>query len=229
MILGLDLETTGLDVGTCQIIEVGAVLYDEKARKPVEIYSDLVWGAKVPPEITALTGITQEECLDHGEIFEAIARTTVRLAKKADFVLAHNATNFDRPILERELRASIGHAPVWSWIDTSVDVPYPERITTRKLTHLAAEHGFLNPFPHRAVFDVMTMLQVVSHYDFGRVVELSQMPNVLLIADVPYDDREKAKARGYRWDKSTRTWRKTVKQHLVEQEVAAADFKVLVN
>ena len=106
----------------------------------------------------------------------------------------------------------------------------PPAITTRKLTHLAAEHGFLNPFPHRAVSDVLTMLKVLSHYDIAPVLESARQPSFTVKACVSYDDREKAKARGYRWDAARKIWTKIVKGHRLNDEIEACkpEFAVVI-
>jgi len=86
-----------------------------------------------------------------------------------------------------------------------VDVPSPPQITTRKLAHLAAEHGFLNPFAHRAVFDVLTMLKILSCYPIENVIISSNQPLMKLVALVAFDGRYKAKARGFSSEFSDQT------------------------
>lgn len=222
LILGVDFETTGLDVKTLELTEVGAVLYDTERKCPTAMMSRFVKGAKVPAEITELTGITQADC-DGGETLTEVAMELCEIAMRADFMLAHNGTNFDRPIFER----LISPAPS-KWIDSSVDVPYPRHITTRKLAHLAAEHGFANPFSHRALFDVLTMLKIVTSYDLGPIIEMSQLPSLQVQALVNYDEREKAKARGYRWDGDRKIWLKTMKQPQLDLELRDAGFSTVV-
>jgi len=38
----------------------------------------------------------------------------------------------------------------------------------------------LYPFPHRAIFDVMTMLKVLDHYDIDKVMEMAKVLTLLL-------------------------------------------------
>ena len=89
------------------------------------------------------------------------------------------------------------------WIDTCTDVPYPPSVGSRTLRYLAADHLFINPFPHRAIFDVMTMLTVLSHYNVEEIAVLAKSPVIHVQAKVGYDEREKAKARGYMWEGQT--------------------------
>jgi DNA polymerase-3 subunit epsilon len=98
-------------------------------------------------------------------------------------------------------------------------------MTTRKLVHLAAEHGFINPFAHRAMFDVLTMLMIFQRYDPAAALALAKEPVVTLKACVSYDDREKAKSRGYRW--KDRQWLKAVRASEVEPERKDCGFTVV--
>jgi DNA polymerase-3 subunit epsilon len=223
MILGIDLETTGLDTATCEVIEVGAVLWDEKLKQPISLLSEFINGPVVPPEITEITGIRQEYLSRGITLEEARLRLHV-MCGQVEWVVAHNGTNYDKPIFERQL----SKATHLKWIDTSVDIPYPKHITTRKLSHLAAEHGFANPFRHRALFDVLTMLKVLSEYDFEAVAKSAAYPPLSVIANVSYDDREKAKARGYRWDSARKIWLKTLKEPDLERERTEAGFPIRV-
>jgi DNA polymerase III subunit epsilon len=241
-LLGLDFETTGLDFDKDRITEIGAVLWDCASNAPVVIYNELVHHADAPPiteEITKLTGITQT-MIDEFGVRPAVAFTELnRLIQKATHVVAHNGSGFDKPMLEAQMKRYASASEVgplrdiernfeWTkpWVDTCIDIDFPPHITTRKLTHLAAEHGFLNPFSHRAAFDVLTMLKVLALYPLQPVLESAALPMKTLIACVSYDDREKAKARGYRWRGESKTWVRHMKAHKAEAEKAEAGFRV---
>jgi DNA polymerase III subunit epsilon len=227
-ILGIDLETTGLDFTTDRITEIGAVLWDTSTGTPLRLFNTLVRHTDAPPitpEIERLTGITQEMIDTYGVPIAACLPKLFVMMSEADAIVAHNGTGFDRPMLAAQIERLGKIAPERPWIDTATDVPYPPHITTRKLVHLAAEHGFLNPFAHRAQFDVLTMLRILQHYDIHEVLDTARQPSITLIAQVSYDDREKAKSRGYRWHDS-KTWRKTIKLNQLEAERASVDFAV---
>lgn len=232
-LLGLDFETTGLDFEKDRITEIGAVLWDVAAKAPVVIFNALVMHEDAPPiteEITRLTGITQAMIDDFGvPDLGAFARLN-NLIAKAGAVVAHNGSGFDQPMLEAQMRrkACKFYEPQKLWVDTCQDIEFPAHITTRKLTHLAAEHGFLNPFSHRAVFDVLTMMRVLSDYDVAPILESAKTPMKTCFALVSFADREKAKSRGYRWKAETKEWRKHVKAHKVEAEKADAGFEIRV-
>lgn len=228
LILGVDFETSGLSTEEDKIIEIGAVLWDTELRAPVFMQSDLVnHGVAIPPEITELTGITADMLEDYGVPPDEAVEKLQRLIKTANAVCAHNGSRFDRPIYAAHLKR-MGVAWVEKpWIDTYIDVDYATRIKTRKLVHLAAEHGFLNPFAHRAVFDVLTMLRVADNYDWSTTLRLALEPTVTLKAVTTFAEKDLAKERGYQWDASTKSWLKVLKQSRVEQEKTEAPFQTL--
>jgi DNA polymerase-3 subunit epsilon len=242
LIAGVDFETTGLDTANDRIIEIGACLWHVEQKRPVDMINWLVKpdGAVVSAEITRITGITQDDVETFGLPPVLALGTLVALLEKAEYVVAHNGKAFDKPILEAEIiRAAepryMDFPAKIKWIDSDSDVPYPDSIQTRKLKYLACEHDFLNPFSHRALFDVLTMLRVVSHYDFKEIAALAAEPDVTLriLTPAPWEDggagNKKARECGFRYHGETKSWRKTTKQSRIEKETSAAlPFKVKI-
>ncbi len=230
LVCGLDVESTGLGIGEDEIIEIGLVLWDTDKHKPLEMFSQLVKPqfVTVSKEITKITGILPNDVENYGIEFGAIINVVNEYFTKAEAIIGHNSTAFDKPFLEADCLRKGQSLCVKHWIDTSSDLPFPEKIKTRNLVHLAAEHGFLNPFAHRALFDVLTMLKVLSFYDFGKVLALSKEPSFVIQAmcEKPWEDggksTEEAKANGFRWDGKTKRWLKTIResQRIPEMEKA---------
>src|SRR5690606_1193913 len=106
------------------------------------------------------------------------------LAKKCDFFVGHNAIRFDRKFLSFGCKKIGKNLPVKKWIDTSIDVNYHQDIRTRKLSYLAAEHKFVSAETHRAVFDVMTMFQILSKYEIEEICARASSDLVNVIAKV---------------------------------------------
>jgi DNA polymerase III alpha subunit (gram-positive type) len=219
--LGIDLETTGLDLQNDRIIEIGAVLWDTTRKAPLSVFSTLIKheGLIISREITELTGITIEDVTEFGYPLPVVAPRLYALAQKADAIVAHNGHAFDKPMLVNGLNA-IGQDyrhiaemfHVKQLIDTKVDLPYPKGKGSGSLGVIAMQHRFLNPFAHRALFDVMTMLEVASNYETSAIMELAKSPLVELIAKVSYDDRNLARTNGFYWQPESKQWTRNVKQ-----------------
>ena len=107
-----------------------------------------------------------------------------------------------------------------------IDIPYPSVIRTRSLTALCAEHGFLNPFPHRALFDVAAMFKLLSNYDINRIVEIAKTPIIWIRARVSYDARQKAKDEKFMWDPNNKFWVRQVRGFNLKDIKAKCGFTV---
>ena len=221
IVLGLDVETTGLLPETDRITEIGAVLLDWNTGTPLEIMSRLVFPEiPIPAEVVKLNGITEAMIEEHGILEEDALMELGCMMDKVEYVMAHNAA-FDRGFIHAAFVRRGLVDPEKPWLCSRMDIKYDEAINTRHLTYLAAEHGFCNPFQHRAIFDVLTMLKVAESYDFDAIVARSLEPIVIVQALVSFDEKEFAKARGYQWFAPKKQWWKSAKQsdYLAEKDV----------
>ena len=232
-LLGIDLETTGLDTQKDEVTEIGYVLVDTEVSKPLLCVSDLVdSGVDVPDEITEITHITTDMLREYGRSPSDVLSRLVSYMNEVDYIVAHNGNFFDKPFLYRWSCDHEVEIPDKPWLDTRDDVPYPKHYRYRNLTYLAAEHGFINPFPHAALFDAMAMMKVLSHYDINEVIKRFKTPWVVIRADVSFERKDEAKKLGYQWQKAgdktyTKCWVKRVKEFELEQERQEATFKVI--
>ena len=228
IVLGVDFETTGLDVQKDRIIETGAVLWDTNIGKPLVINSRFCYAEDLPviaPDAAAVHGLTVDFLARYAVAHNTALTEINSMASRAEAFVGHNCMQFDKPLYLAECeRAQTGFYDL-PWIDTCCDLKYPQHIKTRSLMYLAAEHGFLNPFAHRAVFDVLTMLSIFQKYDLVAALAYAQEPLVTLRACVSYDDRQKAKDRGYRW--TNQHWLKNLRSSEVEAERRDAGFAVV--
>lgn len=229
LILGIDMETTGLHVATIGVTEVGLVLWDTGLRAPVKVYGFLVDPGPVVWEegVEKVNGLTPQVCALHGMEDERAFRMVLSWYDGADVACAHNGAAFDRLVLEA-WAARLGRSEDFDrgkvWIDTMTDIETPERRSTR-LTYMAADHGFLNPFPHRAALDVLTMLKVLDAHDLAAVMEMAKSPTVRVKALVTFDQKDLAKERGYHAvyeDGRFRHWEMSLKQIRLDAEREAA-------
>lgn len=224
LVLGLDLETTTFDQDLLRVTEVGAILYDTDLKCPIEVQADLVYEPDIhlPMDefVVGLTGITDDMIRNYGKPPEVVLENFRKLHDRAEYVVAHNGNEFDRPAMGRFINRydMLGEFAPKHWIDTMIDLPYGEHINTRKLEDLTGRHGFLNPFPHRAFTDVMAMLRIMSEYDFETVLEISHSPELTFQAVVDYHNKDVAKQARFRWDAGTRRWLYKMKKYFLDAE-----------
>lgn len=240
-LFGFDAETTGLDTAVERVTEIGACLWDTELQKPIVtvgvfLNDDGIRARIADPEVAAMMlrvsgttpSILEEFGTDPRANFQWVNDFCGR--HRVDYIVAHNGTNYDKPLLLAELDRFGLPAPVLRalpWLDTRTDIPFPTEPDSRRLVHLATDHGFLNPFPHRAVFDVLTMLKVLSHYKLDEVIAYSKIPFILCRAIVTFDQKQWAKDLRYSWEKLgteyhyPKCWIKLVKEDKYEAEVKA--------
>lgn len=234
IVVGFDLETewtTPVDPKSAKIWEYACVLWDTQTNEPIAFATDIVWSEDYifDPRMK----IERHHLEDHG-VPAVIALDRIRkFFSKSDAVVAHNGKDFDKIVLESEFkRHGYQDEPNYLWIDTTVDVPYGPEIETRKLDFLAPVHGFLNPFAHRALFDVCTMLRIASKYSWDTIFSRARTEDIYVVAEVkkPWEDNSKstdlAKARGYRFDKDSKYWYKKIKESELQLEREQAPFRV---
>lgn len=202
----LDVETTGVDPATDEIIELAMVPFDFGSdgrifavHEPFGRLRDP--GFPIPPEVVALTGITDEmvagASIDPADVEGFVGSTTV-------LVVAHHA-GFDRIFAERFCGAFARLAWACSWRE----IPWASEGFTdgAKMANLAAGCGFFHD-GHRAVDDCRAGVELLSRSlpRSGRraldvLLESARAPSWRIHAvGAPYELRESLKRRGYRWD-----------------------------
>ena len=173
MRVGFDTETTGVDPATARIVTAALII-----RVPDTMTEVKTWlldpGVEIPPETTAVHGITTEHARQHGqpaaEGLDQIAETLAEHLRNDAPVVVYNAT-FDLPLLEAELeryglatladRVGTPHYPVLDplvldrWVDRY-------RKGKRTLSHLTEHYGVsVTDELHNADVDVLAMLDVL--------------------------------------------------------------------
>lgn len=244
-LLGVDFETTGFDTAEDRITEIGAVLWDVERKLPLFTHGLYLWDSgiekKCTPEVCQMMervcGIRRETLEEFGIDPASALRGLGGICEKhqVEYIVAHNGENFDKPMLTSELsRHGVSSSRIASlpWLDTRFDIPFAEEPDSRKLKHLALDCGFINPFAHRAVFDVLTMMRVLSNYNLEDVIAYSRVPWITVRALVNYDDRQKAKEQRYSWEKIgdktfPKFWVKRIKENQLAQEQEKCSFKIV--
>ena len=238
LLLGIDIETGGsfaeTDLSKNFITEIGAVLWDTDLSAPVEFFSCFIKSKhKISEEAVEYTGITDDMLSKYGiHIFEAFDKLGPLLGR-ANMIVAQNGINFDKPILlgaakfvDKEHKDGPFSTEFFftemlrsiTWIDTLYDVDFPRNCKSRNLTYLNGFHGFCNPFPHRAVFDVVSMFKILSQYDLNKIIESAKSPLIEVEWKRRYPregttefkefttQKDYCSSKGFRWKPEEKRW-----------------------
>jgi DNA polymerase-3 subunit epsilon len=203
----LDVETTGLDPETCEIIEIGLVefgMLSDGSSAILETYGGLEEPAgSISEEITSITGITDEQVKGRRIDWEYVRSKL----ENASIVIAHNAP-FDRSFIERrpELSSLNLH---WGCSQRHINWS-KHKIKTRALNYIAADMGFVNPFAHRAVFDCATTYRVIEPYIQELIGRSYESMFLVKAVGAAFEKKDILKANQYRWLADQRVWAKEV-------------------
>ncbi len=177
MFVALDLETTGLDPATADIIEIAAVLFDE--RGPREVWQTLVHpGYALPPAVTRLTGIT-DAMLASAPPLAAVLPDLAAFVGNAPIIGHH--VRFDLAFL-RAAGLFEQHPHGCTYEAAAVLWPTAPRYS---LSALARQLGFPLEDEHRALADVYRTIDL-----FWALVErAANLPPALLREMIIQADR----------------------------------------
>lgn len=205
MLRGLivDVETTGLDTASDAVIEFAAVPFDFDSEGIVYAVHPVLSfledpGRPIPPEIVALTGITDNDVrdkrIDEGAVLGVL--------EPAVLVIAHNAA-FDRPVLERRFPALAGK----HWACSQQEVPWVHLGSrSSKLDYLLYRLARAFHNGHRASDDCLATLHLLASPLSGDtrpldlLLQSARRPTLRLWATgTPIEVKDALKNRGYRW------------------------------
>ncbi|GAA0297325.1 ATP-dependent DNA helicase DinG [Gracilibacillus halotolerans] len=167
----IDIETTGQSATRGdKIIEIGIVLIEN--NKIIGTYSQYVNPGKlIPPFITQLTSITNEDVLDQ-PTFKEVAPKVMEIIE-GTVLVAHNVL-FDIPFLRTELDYagySLGRKPMIDTVELS-RILLPQA-PGYKLTELSQYLHLEHSQPHRAISDAI----VTAHLFLHLKDKLNRLPN----------------------------------------------------
>jgi len=224
----LDTETTGLDHRTDEIIALGMVKFDYTAEGRIVGVRDTFAAfnepsAPIPPEITAITGIT-DEMVAGQRIDDAAVSAFV---DDAVITIAHNSA-FDRKFAER-------YSPIFEqkpWGCSATEIDWRKHgFAGAQLGYLLTGVGFFHQ-AHRAVDDCHALLEVLAFElpDTGApalalLLETARKPTMREWAEQsPFELKDSLKRRGYRWndgsDGRPKSWFIDVDEAAIDDEIA---------
>ena len=208
--LFVDVESTGLDLETDEVIEVALLpfSYDPHSGEILEVIEGQALnelrdpGIPIPEESQQIHGITDEQV--RGKTIEAAK--VEALVSSADLILAHNAA-FDRPMLER-LWPIFTEKP-WACSLTEIDWR-AEGFGAGKLDYLLMQQGWFFE-GHRALHDCLAgvflltlMLPASNRRALVALLENARRWQVAIRAvGAPFEAKDQLRKRGYRWDPGT--------------------------
>jgi DNA polymerase III subunit epsilon len=224
----LDVETTGLDQQKDEVIELGMVKFDYLPDGQIAGVRDVFTSfnepsAPISPEITALTGITDElvagRRIDEAEVASFVADAVI--------VIAHNA-GFDRKFAER-------YWPIFerkAWGCSATEVEWRKHgFEGSRLGYLLNGAGFFHQ-AHRAVDDCHALLEILAFElpttgtpALGVLLDQARKKTIRVWAEQsPFELKDVLKRRGYRWsdgnDGRLKSWYLDVGEDGLESEVA---------
>lgn len=211
----VDTETTGLDLRTDEVIELGFILvaYQERKIEFIKDYGNEMRDPKrnISEEIQELTGITPE--MVKGRTISK--ETVINALSLANIVIAHNAA-FDRPVCER-LFPEFKNKP---WACSLKEIAWKEHgFESAKLKYLLLENGYFFD-GHRALDDCAALVSLLSSASptggafFEELVTNARTPSYLFKVQAPYELRQEMKGFGFRWspyeERPGGEWTKTI-------------------
>ena len=199
----LDVETTGLDPGTDEIIELAMVPFFYSVDGEIVGIGDAFSSLRqptlsIPAEVTKITGI--DDAMVEGKSIDPV---DVAAFAGANLVIAHNAP-FDRRYLERFCPA-LAQNP---WACSMSEVPWAaEGFESSKLAFLALSSGFYYD-RHRAVNDCHAAIELLSRKlpitggrAFTALLASARRTTLRCWAEnSPFESKDVLKQRGYRWN-----------------------------
>lgn len=212
----LDTETTGLD-DDAVAIEVAVTLYDLAHASPCSSFASLIRAESNP---AAPLNRINKEMVQEAPPGELVWREVERVIAASAAILAHNAA-FDRRFVPESATCGL------PWVCTMEDVLWPRGDPGDGLVKLALAHGLGVATAHRALADVDLLARLLTRVaelgvDLEAFVRHGMREKATYQACVSYDDRDQAKARGFKWEPSTKRWLRRV----ARDDVAALPFPV---
>lgn len=221
IVLGLDLEATGLDKANDRPIEVGLALWTTKYNRSLDARGLLIKSDGVPitKEITEITGISQSMVDNFGyEPVEALDET-LYFIDKAEAIVAFNGRRFDIPMCHAWAKRLGREFPEKLVIDPFEDMPARGADPTpgmrpQELITMCAKEGIYYD-PHEAGADVGAMLRLMSKRNFDHVLQRAKSPVVVVrsLQDNTASENAKVKKHRFRWKPAPyKIWWKAVKE-----------------
>ncbi|MFJ1269311.1 3'-5' exonuclease [Legionella lytica] len=230
----IDLETMGIDATQDEIIEIGLLSFsfsnEEGVLEIKHSYNELQDpGKPIPPEITKITGIRNEDVLGKTINWNFV----LQALNESHVIICHNA-QFDRNFLELQtpenIRTKVTSLPFGCTIK---DIDWKERdYESSKLDYLNWKLGYFYD-GHRAINDCWATLNLLLH-ESGAFDELKsnvrKKQTLICAENAPFDKKDLLKNRQYRWSDGTaklpKCWWKIIDNEVLTEEKTWLDTEI---
>lgn len=211
----IDFETSGLSPATDIPTECCAIIYDTVKKRYVKTLESFLGFPNEPAKremCDSLCGIEEayvREFWDGGRNFQALV--DLMSVGLIEYAVAYNAP-FDKGFFAKACQQLGFEMPKTPWICAKADYPYHLLgVKPSRLIYTAAELGILNPFAHRGFSDCMTTLLITQKFEWSDILANFGQPMVRYIAQVSYDDRDKARQAGFYFEPIRKVWYRDMK------------------
>jgi len=176
-----DTETTGTRPGKDRVIEIAAFEPGDGSGEERSFCTFTHPECPIPPDSTAICGITDEMVKDAPKIKEAMAGF-IEFCSGDVVLIAHNNDAFDKLFLEAECQRAGLKMPEWRFIDSlKWSRKYRSDLPRHSLQSLRELYGIPANQAHRALDDCKVLHQV-----FSRMVDDLTIPQILeLLSQTP--------------------------------------------
>jgi DNA polymerase-3 subunit epsilon len=221
-----DTETTGLKIEEgAKAVEFAVTLFCTKTRSLVSSCSTILYHDQNPQEHTnripleTLTLHNWPKTLEVGLMHDMMMR--------ADYIIAHKAA-FDRPFVNLIFQEYNLSVPAeGKWICSLESMEFPHQTGSKKLTHLAADHGIFVVGSHRALQDTLTLAHLLLLIpNLEDQINNALIPRFIYNALVSFDQKEDAKAIGFAWHPEPKKWQRKLTEEEAEQINQSGLFQV---
>jgi len=159
-LVALDVETTGLNPESDNIIEIAIVRFNKSGEVIGKLVSLINPGRKIPDEVKIINGI-DESMLENEPEFKDVVKE-IKNFLEGKTVLIHNA-DFDISFLKKEFQLCGEEFPEFDVIDTLYIARKYFNFSSNSLSSLA-ENYKVGRQPHRAEADAIIAYRIFEHF-----------------------------------------------------------------
>ncbi|MFQ6103079.1 MAG: exonuclease domain-containing protein [Candidatus Glassbacteria bacterium] len=158
--IAFDTETTGLSPILDRVVEIGAVKFNSRGEHLGEFQILINPGVPIPPEVSAVHGITNEEVRNAPPMEEILPGFIEFLGTTDTVLLAHNAS-FDAGFMGTEMERARIEKPEHMILDTlSMSRKVMRGLSSHSLGYLAKELMIDVRGHHRALADSLIVKEI---------------------------------------------------------------------